>query len=75
MRNNQLACKGVCDRYKAQKPQSGSRYAQGQKRCQTCSIYITWEGIWCPCCTYRLRSKPRGKVYKEKLRARLEQEV
>ena len=63
-----MACKGICDRYKASKPQKGSRYAQGQKRCQTCSIYVTWEGIWCPCCTYRLRSKPRSKVYKEKLR-------
>jgi DNA-directed RNA polymerase subunit RPC12/RpoP len=63
-----LACKGFCERMKASKPLSGSRYASGQKRCQVCSIYIKWEGVWCPCCSYRLRTKPRAKTYKDKLR-------
>ena len=37
-----------------------------------CEIFINWEGLWCPCCGYRLRTKPRNLKYKAKLRARVE---
>lgn len=70
-----MSCKGICDRYKAQKPTTGGRYASGQKRCQMCEIYIKWEGLWCPCCCYKLRSKPRNRIYKEKLRESIELEA
>ena len=46
------------------------RYEIGQKRCQICEIFIKWDGLWCPCCGYRLRTKPRNLKYKAKLRAR-----
>lgn len=59
-------CKGVCPRYKAKKPIGIGRYASGQKRCNGCEIYIYWNGIFCPCCSSRLRTKPRSLVYKEK---------
>jgi len=63
-----LSCKGVCPKYKADKPVGIGRYASGQKRCQICELYMTWGGLWCPCCGYRLRSKPRNVKYKDKLR-------
>ncbi|MFQ5941090.1 MAG: hypothetical protein ACE5KA_05260 [Nitrososphaerales archaeon] len=65
-----MTCKGICVRYKAQKPVGSGRYASGQKRCQICEIFIKWDGLWCPCCGYRLRTKPRNLKYKAKLRAR-----
>jgi len=61
-------CNRQCIKYKATGPPAEGRYKNGQKRCQQCNIYIKWEGLWCPCCGYRLRSKPRAKKYKEKLR-------
>ena len=67
-----MTCKGICVRYKAQKPVGTGRYASGQRRCQICEIFIKWEGLWCPCCGYRLRTKPRNLNYKTKLRARVE---
>src|SRR3989344_3441351 len=67
-----MTCKGICSRYKAQKPVGTGRYASGQRRCQICEIFIKWEGLWCPCCGYRLRTKPRNLKYKAKLRARVE---
>ena len=67
-----MTCKGICVRYKAQKPVGTGRYASGQPRCQICDIFIKWEGLWCPCCGYRLRTKPRNLKYKAKLRARVE---
>jgi len=66
-----MTCKGICVRYKAQKPVGTGRYASGQRRCQICEIFIKWEGLWCPCCGYRLRTKPRNLKYKAKLRARV----
>ena len=67
-----MTCKGICIRYKAQKPVGTGRYASGQRRCQICEIFIKWEGLWCPCRGYRLRTKPRNLKYKAKLRARVE---
>ena len=63
-----MVCKGVCIRHKASGPISYGRYAAGQKRCQICEIFIKWDGLWCPCCGYRLRTKPRNKKYKARLR-------
>ena len=63
-----MACKGVCIRYKAKKPVIGGRYESGQMRCQVCEMYVTWEGLWCPCCGYRMRGNPRNIKYKAKLR-------
>ena len=66
----EMTCKGICIRHKAQKPVGSGRYASGQKRCQICEIFIKWDGLWCPCCGYRLRTKPRNLKYKAKLRAK-----
>ena len=65
-----MTCKGICIRHKAQKPVNSGRYATGQRRCQICEIFIKWDGLWCPCCGYRLRTRPRNLKYKAKLRSR-----
>lgn len=63
-----MTCKGICIRHKAQKPAASSgRYATGQKRCQVCSIFMKWDGAWCPCCGCRVRTKPRNSKFKKKL--------
>jgi predicted RNA-binding protein len=68
------ACKGICLQYTAKKPEKSGRYDAGQKRCQICEIYITIEGtkdeqgLFCKCCHYRVRGKPRNRIYKEILR-------
>lgn len=64
-----MTCKGICIRYKAVKPYSSPRYALGQKRCQVCEMFIAWDGLWCPCCHFKLRTTPRYLKYKEKLRS------
>lgn len=63
-----MTCKGVCSRYQARKLPNCPRYAVGQKRCQVCEIFINWPGLYCPCCGYKLRQKPRNLRYKSKLR-------
>ena len=68
-----MPCKGICERFRAKKPMPFrlgiSRYASGQKRCQVCEVWMSWEGTRCPCCSIKLRGRPRrrdGKVvYKE----------
>src|SRR5207237_8486454 len=70
-----MTCKGICIRHKAQKPVGSGRYASGQKRCQICEIFIKWDGLWCPCCGYRLRTKPRNLKYKAKRRERKRREL
>jgi hypothetical protein len=57
-----MGCKGICIRYKADRPKSGIRYMSGQKRCQICEIYLNWQGLWCPCCRCRLRGRPKKRA-------------
>jgi len=63
-----MSCRGICVRYKVGKPSFGQgRYATGQKRCQICEIFIQWDGLVCPCCSYRLRARPRNMKTKVRL--------
>ena len=64
-----MVCKGRCLRHKALKPSLGiGRYITGQKRCQICETFLNWGGLWCPCCGYRLRTRPRNLKLKTELR-------
>lgn len=64
-----MGCNGVeCVRHKAKKPVGIGRYASGQKRCQICNVYMNFNGLKCPCCNFKLRSKPRNLKYKAKYR-------
>jgi hypothetical protein len=58
----------ICNRHKAVKPRGIGRYVSGQKRCQICQIFIKWDGFWCPCCGYRLRTRPRNLRFRIKFR-------
>jgi hypothetical protein len=60
-----MSCKGICINYKATKPQDSRRYVWGQKRCQICSMWMKWEGVFCPCCHNKLRIKPKKMQNKE----------
>lgn len=62
-----MTCNGICHRYKMIKVNRNySWYKQGAKRCTTYDIYIKWDGLWCLCCGYMLRSKPENNQYKQK---------
>src|SRR5215217_7581411 len=55
-----MACRNICERYRATKDRRSSYYIQGYKRCQICGIFLKWKGIRCPCCQMPLRSKPHN---------------
>ncbi len=63
-----MTCKGICIQYKTTGNASEGLYKNGNKRCQICDIFIKWDGIHCPCCGQKLRTGPRRKQLKEKLR-------
>ena len=58
-----MTCKGLCIRYKTY-----GRYAAGNKCCYQCNLFIQWDGLFCPCCGYRLRTRPRHSKSRTKLR-------
>ena len=62
-----MACKGICEQYKATKPYNSIRYGTGQKRCNMCDIFTKWEGRHCPCCGSKLRIRPRNTRHRTKL--------
>jgi len=61
-----MTCNGICKNFKTTKPQKGGRYKNGQKRCQTCDIFMSHDGLYCPCCNMRLRGSSRYVKIKEK---------
>jgi len=64
-----MVCKGTCVKYKISKPSKNDdgRYAQGQKRCTTCGLFVAWDGSHCPCCNTLLRLKPRNTPDRRRL--------
>jgi len=79
-------CKMNCIKFKATKPATQGRYLAGQVRCMICDIFMTRDGcvdkhgqtatpdikgLFCRCCGYRVRTKPRATKYKERLNKRL----
>jgi len=64
-----MVCKGICHRYKAKWSGIQSRYAEGQKRCNACEIFLKWNGFGCPCCGKLLRTRPRDGEHKRKFLA------
>jgi len=78
-------CKGICKKFQVKKPIGTGRYDAGQARCQICETWISYRGChfkngqpatedslgwFCNCCNYRVRTMPRNKIYKEKLKDR-----
>lgn len=50
----------VCERYRAP-----PRWGIGIRRCNHCSVFMRWEGLYCPCCGRRTsarRSRPAGII-------------
>ncbi len=67
-----MACKGIHDKYKRTRRVGNSNYSDGVKRCNTCEVFIAWSGLNCPCCNFKLRTRPRSKQYKARLRREAE---
>jgi hypothetical protein len=71
-----MCCRNVCIKLKATRSHAPNsqfyscegRYENGQKRCQTCELFIEWFGARCPCCHTSLRTEPRPKKYRERER-------
>ena len=59
-----MSCKGICIRHKA----ASNNYANGQKRCHICEMFIKWDDLSCPCCRHKIRTRPRNHKLYEKLR-------
>jgi uncharacterized Zn finger protein (UPF0148 family) len=38
-------------------------------------LFIKWDGLFCPCCGYRLRIGPRNMKFKAKLRIKQKREI
>ena len=63
-----MACRDQCASLKITEPMpNGLRYSQGQKRCSNCEIFMFHDGIKCPCCNTKLKTKPRSTKSKRLL--------
>ena len=65
-------CRGLCVRYKVRKTKLAQSWysIQGAKYCSRCGEFIKWEGINCPCCGGKLRTRPRTNLGIDKYRQR-----
>lgn len=55
-----MACKGICERYKAKRDFAIGHYRVHQKWRQVCRLFLDHDGVWHPCRHQRLRSHPRS---------------
>lgn len=80
-----MTCKGACTTIPALRgvpyvagrppndPFTGVQVAPGTygpwKRCRTCAVMIIWQGIFCPCCGFRIAARPRASARRRSARA------
>jgi hypothetical protein len=57
-------CSEKCLNYQAKQGWGMSRYADGQKYCTLCRVYVKFDGVLCPCCKIELRTSPVFKIHK-----------
>ena len=56
------ACRDICKDWQNKViHRNGDYYIKQENcRCSICMKYLKWEGMFCPCCGYRVRRRPRG---------------
>ena len=59
-------CKQICSTLEDPRPVNRKRYDAGQKRCTVCSKWFEIDGLFCPCCTTKLRTKTRSNKWRMK---------
>ena len=59
-----MPCKGLCQYYKALKPQKVEDVMLWVKNGVRPVVFILMERSRCPCCGNRIRSKPRNRKFK-----------
>lgn len=62
------ACRDTCSVLYVRKEKERGRYETGCKYCMICAIWLRVDGNFCPCCKVQLRTKPRTRKGKERLR-------
>lgn len=78
--NINMSCSNRCNYYKADIDMTlfskgVGIYMQGFKRCNTCNIFLTEDGVFvngkgntlCKCCKFRVTTRPRRSTAKNKL--------
>ena len=59
-----MPCNQVCEKYRFVRDKHKKIYNSGASRCNgRCQIFISFDGIFCPCCGVKLRKSPRNKHY------------
>ena len=58
-------CKNICKDYQVVKEKFAQSYydIENARYCAMCCIFVKWEGVWCPCCSVKLRTKKKYKGY------------
>lgn len=55
-----MTCRDICLKYP--KPSRYANYKGGRRYCTHCERAIMWQGLYCPCCGFKLRLKGRSRT-------------
>ena len=57
-----MACKNKCKKFVfVKKKRTAHTYFEGGRWCSICERWMSFIGLWCPCCGQQARTKPRNK--------------
>lgn len=63
-------CRDIHDKWRIKlNNKNGSPYKDPKVcRCRVCEVFMLWEGIFCPCCGYKVSRRPRSSDNMDKYR-------
>ena len=67
---SRMICRNIickAEQYQPKKKVRGAA-AQGYRRCSVCEIFLKYQGVYCPCCSNRMRVTPNNNKARQRVR-------
>jgi|TARA_R110000787_G_scaffold70884_3_gene157748 hypothetical protein len=67
---SRMICRDIICKAEQYQPKKKVRGAasQGYRRCSVCEIFLKYDGIYCPCCSNRMRVTPNNNKARQRVR-------
>ena len=67
---SRMICRNIICNLEEYKPKKTVRGAaeKGYRRCSNCEVFLKYQGVYCPCCSNRMKVTPNNNKARQKVR-------
>jgi hypothetical protein len=67
---SRMICRNIICKLEEYEPKKTVRGAaeKGYRRCSNCEVFLKYQGVYCPCCSNRMKVTPNNNKARQKVR-------